>query len=176
MYLFDERIGPKNTDHTVSFLTHYWRTISQQHPWIHRLAIFLDNATSTNQNKYLFSWAREMVSCGELEHIHISFMIAGHTKFAPDQLFSTIGCAYKTEDVFTINDLKSICESVQHASLKQEKQYLPGETLLERSILTSQVYASTTTFLLSRHVWNSGHESLCKLLWWKLEELSSPFT
>jgi len=44
----------------------------------------------------------------KLEHIHISFMIAGHTKFAPDRLFSTIGCAYKTEDVFTINKLKSI--------------------------------------------------------------------
>ena len=59
MYLFDERFGPKNTDHTVSFLTHYWRTISQQHPWIHRLAIFLDNATSTNQNKYLFLGERD---------------------------------------------------------------------------------------------------------------------
>ena len=50
----------------------------------------------------------EMVSSGELDHIHISFMIAGHTKFAPDRLFSTIGCAYKTEDVFIIGDLKSI--------------------------------------------------------------------
>ena len=34
-------------------------------------------------------------------------MIAGHTKFAPDWLFSTIGCANKTENVFTISDLKS---------------------------------------------------------------------
>lgn len=110
VYLFDERIGPKNTDHTVSFLTDFWHTVSQQHPWINRLAIFLDNATSTNKNKFLFSWAMEMVSNGELDHIHISFMIAGHTKFAPDRLFSTIGCAYKTEDVFTIGDLKSICD------------------------------------------------------------------
>jgi len=54
VYLFDERIGPKNTDHTVSFLTQYWNAVSHQHPWIHRLAIFLDNATSTNKNKYLF--------------------------------------------------------------------------------------------------------------------------
>ena len=125
VYLFDERIGPKNTDHTVSFLTHYWRTISQQHPWIHRLAIFLDNATSTNKNKYLFSWAMEMVSSGDLEHIHIiSFMIAGHTKFAPDRLFSTIGCAYKTEDVFTINDLKSICDKCSTCFIET------GETVL----------------------------------------------
>jgi len=54
VYLFDERIGPKNTDHTVSFLTQYWNAVSHQHPWIHRLAIFLDNATSTNKNNYLF--------------------------------------------------------------------------------------------------------------------------
>ena len=57
MYLFDEHIGPKNTDHTLSFLTHYWNQLHQKHPWIHRLAIFLDNATSTNKNEYLFSWA-----------------------------------------------------------------------------------------------------------------------
>ena len=43
-----------------------------------------------------------MMSSVELEHIHISFMIACHTKFALDQLFLTIGCAYKTEDVFTV--------------------------------------------------------------------------
>ena len=110
VYLFDERIGPKNTDHTISFLTHYWRTVSQQHPWIRRLAIFLDNATSTNKNKYLFSWAMEIVSREEVDHIHISFMIAGHTKFTPDRLFSQIGCTYKTEDVFAIKDLKSICD------------------------------------------------------------------
>ena len=70
------------------------------------------------------SWASEMVSCREFEHIHISFMIAGHTKFASDQLFSTIGCAYKTEDVFTINDLKSICDKCSTCFIET------GETVL----------------------------------------------
>jgi len=65
-----------------------------------------------------------MVSSGELEHIHISFMIAGHTKFAPDRLFSTIGCAYKTEDVFTINGLKSICDKCSTCFIET------GETVL----------------------------------------------
>ena len=49
-----------------------------------RLAIFVDNATSTNKNRYLFAWAMEIV---KFEHIHIRFMIAGHTKFTPDRLF-----------------------------------------------------------------------------------------
>ena len=38
-----------------------------------------------------------MVSSREAEHIHISFMVAGHTKFASDRLFS-------------IEDLKLICQ------------------------------------------------------------------
>ena len=34
MYIFDECIGPKNTDHTLSFLTLFWQRLHQQHPWI----------------------------------------------------------------------------------------------------------------------------------------------
>jgi hypothetical protein len=119
VYIFDERIGPKNTDHTISFLTHYWNMFSQQHPWMRRLAIFLDNATSTNKKRYLFSWGMEMVSSGKIDHVHISFMIAGHTKFAPDRLFSAIGSAYKAADVFTIDDLKTLCD--RSASTHVEK-------------------------------------------------------
>ena len=51
----------------------------------------------------------EMVSSGEIDHVHISFMVAGYTKFAPDRLFSVTGSAYKREDVFTIHELKALC-------------------------------------------------------------------
>ena len=54
-----------------------------------------------------------------MDHVHISFMIAGHTKFAPDRLFSAIGSAYKAADVFTIDDLKMLCD--QSASTYVEK-------------------------------------------------------
>lgn len=108
LFLFDERIGPKNTDHTVSLLMKYWNGVVVEHPWIQRLHIFLDNATSTNKNRYLFSWAMEMVSGGKVQHLRISFMIAGHTKFSPDRLFATVGSAYKTSDVFTIDELQII--------------------------------------------------------------------
>ena len=30
LYLFDERIGPKNTDNTISFLLTYWQRVSEQ--------------------------------------------------------------------------------------------------------------------------------------------------
>ena len=139
------------TPTTLFFLTHFLQTISQQHPWIRRLTIFLDNATSTNENKFFFSWAMEMVNNGELEHIHISFMVAGDTKFAPDRLFSTIGCAYKTEDVFTVSDLKAICEKSATCHI-ETGEYLHGGTLLGRNTQTFQGYASIMTFLWSRHM------------------------
>ena len=133
VYTFDERIGPKNTDHTVSLLTQYHHTVKHEHPWIKRLAIFLDNATSTNKNKYLFSWAMEMVDKAELEHLHISFMIAGHTKFAPDRLFSIIGSAYKAEDVFTIDELKALCETSSTCHIETGDGILTWrETLLNK--------------------------------------------
>ena len=72
-----------------------------------------------HQQEQVFSWAMEMVSSGKIDHVHISFMIAGHTKFAPDRLFSAIGSAYKAADVFTINDLKALCD--RSASTHVEK-------------------------------------------------------
>ena len=51
----------------------------------------------------------EMVSKGTISHVHISFMLAGHTKFAPDCLFATVGNAYKSADVFTVDELQALC-------------------------------------------------------------------
>lgn len=133
IYLFDERIGPKNTDHTVSLLTQYWESVSDKYPWIKRLAIFLNNATSTNKNKYLFAWAMELVSRGIIDYVHISFMIAGHTKFAPDRLFATIGSAYKVADVFTINELQELCAKTATTVVENGDSILTWrETLSEK--------------------------------------------
>ena len=62
-------------------LCHFSHTMWKQSllAWIKRLALFLDNATSTKKNKFMFAWAMELVSTGTINHIHISFMLAGHT-------------------------------------------------------------------------------------------------
>ena len=71
--------GAKNTDHTVSYLSHYITTLPA---WVHHINMFLGNACSTNKNWYRMAWAREMVQ-QKLDYIRVSFMIAGHTKIAP---------------------------------------------------------------------------------------------
>ena len=58
VYLFDERVGPKNIDHTVSYLTDY---LAKLPSWINRVHLFLDNTSSINKNCYLMAWAYEMI-------------------------------------------------------------------------------------------------------------------
>ncbi len=104
VYLFDERTGPKNTDHTISYITHYLGNIPE---WLHRIHLFLDNTCSTNKNYYLMAWAMELVQQGKVDFIRISFLIAGHTKFSTDLLFSKIAKTYNSRDVFTTSELQN---------------------------------------------------------------------
>ena len=105
VYLFDETVGPKNTDHTLSFLTHYIHALP---PWIKRVHLFLDNTSSTNKNFYSMAWAMELIQQDVIEFLCISFLIAGHTKFSPDLLFSKIAQTYNKSDVFNTEELGDI--------------------------------------------------------------------
>ena len=68
VYLFDERIGPKNTYHTLSYLTHYLTGLPD---FVRRLHLFLDNASSTNKNCFTMAWAMEMIQQGNLDFIRV---------------------------------------------------------------------------------------------------------
>ena len=105
VYLFNETVGLKNTDHTFSFLGHYVSTLPT---WIRRIHLFLDNTSSTNKNFYTMAWAMEMVQQDKLAFVRISFLIAGYTKFSPDLLFSKIAQTYNKSDVFTTTELGDI--------------------------------------------------------------------
>lgn len=105
MYLLDERVGSKNTDHTVSYTMDY---IAKLPSWIRRVHLFLDNTCSTNKNFYAMAWACEMVQQGKCDFLRISFLIAGHTKFAPDVLFSKIAKTFNQSDVFNTIELRDI--------------------------------------------------------------------
>lgn len=80
VYLFDERVGPKNTDHTASYLLDWIYKLPE---WVKRLHLFLDNTSSTNKNCYLMAMGCELIQQQKLSFLRISFLIAGHTKFLP---------------------------------------------------------------------------------------------
>lgn len=78
-YLFSECIGPKNTDHTVSYIFHYLKSTNKIPDWVKRVHLFLDNAGSTNKNQYLMGSVFEVVERGLFNYFRVSFMVAGHT-------------------------------------------------------------------------------------------------
>ena len=104
VYIFDERAGPKNTDHTASYLLHFLQNMMPS--WVTRVHINLDNACSTNKNAFLVSWAMELIQQGKEDFWCISFMIAGHKKFEPDRLTAK---AYASSDVFTTLNSLMLC-------------------------------------------------------------------
>lgn len=116
--LFNERIGPKNTDHTISITQSYIEEVVTLHPWIRRILLFLDNAASTNKNRYLFSWGMEIVEQRKLDYVRFGFLVAGHTKFAPDRLFAQVANSYNCRDIFTVQELKEICDLHAHTTVE----------------------------------------------------------
>ena len=97
--VFDEQVGPKNSDHTISFLLHYPHHCGLVPSWVRCVRIFLDNAASTNKNRYVLGWSMELVQHHVMDLVRISFLITSHTKFAPDRVFASIGRSYNHCDV-----------------------------------------------------------------------------
>lgn len=91
----------------MSLLTYYIRNSGLVPPWVKRVGIIMDNATSTNKNRYLIGWAREMVQHGVFDVIRLPFLIMGHTKFAPHPLFVCIANSYNSS-VFNRQELVTI--------------------------------------------------------------------
>ena len=132
IYVFSECVGPKNTDHTVSYMTDYLCESGLVPPWVKRLHIFMDNACSTNKNSYMLGWANEMVQQGWFCFIRISFLISGHTKFAPDLLFSRIAQSYNRSDVFNTTELGQIAEQYANVVIDDGERVRPWRASLEK--------------------------------------------
>ena len=107
LYIFDKTVGPKNTDHTISLLMDYMRNSAAFPSWIRRVHIFLDNTGSTNKNAYFMGWGMEIVQQKCLDYLRFSFLVAGHTKFDVDCVFSTTSKAFNSSDVFNTSELVS---------------------------------------------------------------------
>ena len=130
VYIFSEEIGPKNTDHTISFLMKHLQTVQTTYPWIRQLCIFMDNAGSTNKNRFMFAWTMDIVQSGTWDSILTAFMVAGHTKFDPDRMFSSIANGYKHSDLFNIEELCNLCQLYTNASVTDGSDVYPWREYL----------------------------------------------
>eukprot|EP00475_Leptophrys_vorax_P037503 TRINITY_DN6476_c0_g1_i2.p1 TRINITY_DN6476_c0_g1~~TRINITY_DN6476_c0_g1_i2.p1 ORF type:complete len:527 (+),score=129.96 TRINITY_DN6476_c0_g1_i2:456-2036(+) len=109
VYLCDELAGgPKNSDHTITFLHSFlFDDFLQRFSWIRKVCIFLDNSRITKA-QYLINWGAEVVSRGLLDKIEFSYLVVGHTKFCPDGLFARVANSFYVKDVFNIYELAEV--------------------------------------------------------------------
>ena len=80
VYIAPENIGPKNTDHTMSYIMHFLTKSGAVPAWIKHFHIFMDNAGSTNKNYFMAAFYQELVQQKTCSFFRLSFMIAGHPK------------------------------------------------------------------------------------------------
>ena len=100
----------KITDHTISIIQGYINKVTELHPWIRRVLLFLNNAADINKNRYLFYLGMELIQQKTLDYMCFCFMVAGHTKVAPDWLFAQVSNSYYRCKVFTVGEPKDVCD------------------------------------------------------------------
>ena len=94
---------------------HYLRSSGKVPSWVRRVHVFMDNAGSTNKNQHMMAATLEILQQNVLDYFRISFMVAGHTKFARDLLFSLTARDSYASNVFNERELVAVME--QHASV-----------------------------------------------------------
>ena len=117
-YLIDEacNVG-KGANSIISMLHHFLETYSFGETHLH---LHANNCTGQNKNRYMMAYLLWRVLVGLSEEVTISFLLVGHTKFAPDWGFGLLKRLYKRTKVGTINDIAEVVRksaSVNHPQL-----------------------------------------------------------
>ena len=108
-YLIDEGDDPgKGANATVSMLHHFLETytVGEKH-----LRLHADNCVGQNKNNILMGYLMWHILTGLHKTIEISFMIRGHTKFAPDRFFGLIKKRFRHTFVSTLDELVQVVKN-----------------------------------------------------------------
>ena len=102
-YLIDEAdVVGKGANATISLL-HY--ALEQSDLKTEQLLLHADNCVGQNKNNATIHYLIWRVMSGRQKSIQLSFMLAGHTKFAPDRFFGLIKKVYRRTRVDTMQCL-----------------------------------------------------------------------
>ena len=107
-YLIDEAsdVG-KGANTTISFVHHFFEHHGLGETSVH---LHADNCSGQNKNNY-FVWYLAWRTILQLHRsVRYSFLIAGHTKFAPDRCFCIIKKSYKQNYISSIYEFANMVE------------------------------------------------------------------
>ena len=108
-YLIDEAdLVGKGGNSTVSMLHHY---LENHGCGEDDLRLQADNCIGQNKNNVVIQYLVWRVATGKCKRASLSFMLAGHTKFAPDCFFGLFKRRYRHCNVATFDDVCNAVES-----------------------------------------------------------------
>ena len=155
-YLIDEadNVG-KGANATISLLHHFLDNTAAPSP---EIFLHADNCIGQNKNNASMQYLCWRVLTGRQERITISFMLSGHTKFAPDRHFGLIKKTYRRTRVDTMKCIQDVVNNSSHigANKVQLIRSLTGEQLVHFHDWSSffRQYFSSLPNITSFHVFH----------------------
>ena len=95
----------KGANCVVSVVHHYLKSYSF---YGQEIPLHANNAVGQNKNNVLMQYLSWRVVTGKNPKAKISFMIAGHTKFATDRFFGLLKKSYRRTDVSSLGQIESV--------------------------------------------------------------------
>ena len=92
-------------DIVISYVHRFLKTHSQGET---KLLLHADNCSGQNKNNALMHYLAWRTLARRYKEIHISFMILGHTKFAPDHFFGSFKRKFQMCNVETMQDMAQV--------------------------------------------------------------------
>ena len=112
-YLIDEAdVVGKGANTTISLVHHFLENKAPHH--CAHIYLHAENCIGQNKNNATMQYLCWRVLTGKQRHIAISFMLPGHTKFAPDRHFGLIKKVYRRTRVDTIGCLQKVVINSSH--------------------------------------------------------------
>lgn len=130
-YLIDEAdLVGKGANTTISLVHHSLEMDSLK---AEELLLHADNCVGQNKNNATVHYILWRVLTGRQRTIQLSFMLAGHTKFAPDRFFGLIKKVYRRTRVDTMQCLVQVVQSstVTKGNIAQPVRDATGKQLVK---------------------------------------------
>lgn len=124
-YLYPETFAHVDSEAVISLLQLYF----SQHDKIANaktLYVYNDSCSGQNRNNFLLAYYVCRILDGHHEVVSWNFLLVGHTKFSPDQLFGLLHHLLKKHDFLIPSDIKTEAERIgRHERIAQEEGEAP---------------------------------------------------
>ena len=127
-YIIDEASDTgKGANTVVSILDHYFdhHGLGEKTATLHA-----DNCCGQNKNNTMMQYLMWRVMTGLHDSITISFLIVGHTKFAPDGCFGLLKREFQRTEVSSLADLEQVVQSSAVVNKSQLVGSQAGESIV----------------------------------------------